>query len=293
MKMNRVAILVLLAVCILCSWSSAQTRPVITSFHGNGELTWTNVPGTNAFTIQWASSLTGEWHHSWSELQSIYSPGSQSTAQVPMFYRVLQGFSDSSLDGPWLLTDLSETNHSYIIPDGVGVCTEWGVFNTYNPPGIYEVDVTGTVVLVLFERDHPEGLSLTGQFVSVDEVVFEPPMDEILFRQVDDPARCQGSWTGVLDETSGPVYPVTFDVTESGWIENFTGLPALVRGRLFAHSASNLACFLRTGADPETDSYNQVQITGTLSNDFVQGTYETDADTNDNPRVGSALLYRQ
>lgn len=294
MKKVYMAALFGVMVCMFCARSSAQTRPVITSFHANGELIWTNVPGTNAFAVEWASSLTGgEWYHSWSHLESILSTSSQNVAYVPMFYRVVQGFSDSSLAGPWIISIQSETNHNYIIPNGAGICTEWGVFHPYAPPGMYSVDVTGNVAVVLFMRDNPEGLSLTGRFATGDKIVFEPPMEDILLTRVDDPSLCQGSWTGTLHETSGLLYPVTFEVTDTGWIQSFIGLPALVRGRMFANTASNLACFLQTGADPEEDPYNQVQITGMISNGVVHGTFVTDYGTNDNPRVGSALFQRQ
>ncbi len=121
------------------------------------------------------------------------STSAQNTAYVPMFYRVVQGFANSTLEGPWIISILSETNCHYIVFDGTGVCTEWGAFNTYAPPGMYTCSGTGDVVLVLFEKDNPDGLSLTGRFSTVDEIVFEPPMDDILLTRVNDPALCQGS----------------------------------------------------------------------------------------------------
>lgn len=290
--MKKIGVLVSFAVlvCMYCARSSAQTRPVITSFHGNGELIWTNSPSTNAFAIQWASSMNGEWHEDWSRLRTIVSTSAQNTAYVPMFYRVVQGFANFTLEGPWIISILSETNHHYIVFDGTGVCTEWGAFNTYGPPGMYTCSSTGDVVLVLFEKDNPDGLSLTGRFSTGDEIVFEPPMDDILLTRVNDPALCQGSWTGTLYETSGPLYPVSFDVTKTGWIENFTGFPSRVRGRMFGSASGNLSCFFRTGADPEMDPYNQVQITGTISNDIVNATYTVD---DSEGTGGAAIFYRQ
>ena len=205
-----------------------------------------------------------------------------------MFYRVVQGFSNSTLEGPWMISFISETNHSYIVFDGTGVCTEWGAFNTYCPPGMYACGGTGEVEVVLFEKDNPEGLSLTGRFSTVNEIMFVPPMDDILLTRVDDSAWCQGSWTGTLYDASGPQYPVSFDVTKTGWIENFIGFPSLVRGRMFGSSSGNLACFFRTGAD-EANPYNQVQITGTISNDTVNATYVTDSESG----TGVAIFHRQ
>lgn len=70
---------------------TVMADPVITSFQGNGELTWTNAVNTNAaYRIEWAPSLTGNWS------RTFQNPGlmeahtnTMFAADVPMFYRVV------------------------------------------------------------------------------------------------------------------------------------------------------------------------------------------------------------
>ncbi len=64
----------------------AQNNLVITSFHGNGELTW-DAPRAGTYLIEWASSLTGAWHRSWDLVDLNVVAGPQTNA-VPMYYRV-------------------------------------------------------------------------------------------------------------------------------------------------------------------------------------------------------------
>jgi hypothetical protein len=62
----------------------------ITSLGGNGQLTWTNMPGFNngLFTVEWSATLGTNWHSGWDGLQSFPGAGSATTVEVPMFYRV-------------------------------------------------------------------------------------------------------------------------------------------------------------------------------------------------------------
>jgi len=61
----------------------------ITALGNNGELSWT-APSGSVATIEWASSLSAQtdWNRHWVDLSDIMSTGTQSSAQVPMFYRV-------------------------------------------------------------------------------------------------------------------------------------------------------------------------------------------------------------
>jgi len=65
--------------------------PLITSFHGNGVLSWTNAPSPDSvYRIEWAASLDGPWYRT---LQSVCWVEAQTntsfSASVPMFYRVV------------------------------------------------------------------------------------------------------------------------------------------------------------------------------------------------------------
>src|SRR5258706_5029296 len=170
------------AVAIVVSGGLARAQqPVITSFASNGQLTWTNLPGTNAFTVEWASTATGTWSRSWQTLDSVVSTGRQTTVRVPMFYRVAQGFSSASLRGPWLLT-LTPTNVSYLWFDGAGTITEAATFFPGIPCGYYSVQATGTVAST-FLSTHDGPRSAQGRFVSGQKIVFDPPYSTLQMSQ--------------------------------------------------------------------------------------------------------------
>jgi formylglycine-generating enzyme required for sulfatase activity len=64
--------------------------PVITSFHGNGQLMWTNSITNVAYRVEWASSLTGTWYQSWQPIMYLEArTNAGMSAEVPMFYRVV------------------------------------------------------------------------------------------------------------------------------------------------------------------------------------------------------------
>jgi hypothetical protein len=85
---------VLVSVLIAASSAWAQS-PDITSFNGNGVLTWTNSNTNLFYTVQWAASLlgTGIWQSSYATMQDIQSTTVSVSVKVPMFYRV-QGSSN-------------------------------------------------------------------------------------------------------------------------------------------------------------------------------------------------------
>lgn len=64
--------------------------PDITSFHGNGNLTWTNSDTNLFYRVEWAPSLTAPdaWHSHYCSLTDIRSSDSIVTSSVPLFYRV-------------------------------------------------------------------------------------------------------------------------------------------------------------------------------------------------------------
>jgi len=88
MRLTGVTIM-LLASCVLTGTVRAQS-PDIISFHGNGQLTWTNSNSNLFYQVQWAASLigTGVWQSSYATLSDIQSTNPTVTTPVPMFYRV-------------------------------------------------------------------------------------------------------------------------------------------------------------------------------------------------------------
>jgi hypothetical protein len=79
----------MVAAGVLAGVALAQT-PDITSFSGNGQLTWINSDTNLYYRIEWAPSLTAPaaWQANYNSLTDIRSSASVVTSSVPMFYRV-------------------------------------------------------------------------------------------------------------------------------------------------------------------------------------------------------------
>lgn len=77
------------AVLVVAGTALAQS-PNITSFQGNGQLTWINSDTNLFYRVEWAPSLTAPdaWHSNYVALIDIRSSASIVTSSVPMFYRV-------------------------------------------------------------------------------------------------------------------------------------------------------------------------------------------------------------
>ena len=95
------------------SYAIAQSNFVITSFTGNGVLTW-NAPETGVYSVEWASSLTGAWHRTW-DIANLTVAAGLHTNHVPMFYRVTARKSvllmhGNGPDGSTVFTD--ESSHT-------------------------------------------------------------------------------------------------------------------------------------------------------------------------------------
>ena len=77
-------LLVLVLIAIQCS----AAAPVISSFQSSGSLTWTNAQPDYKYTIEWASSPTGNWVSSWGPLCILPGTNPSMTVSVPMCYRI-------------------------------------------------------------------------------------------------------------------------------------------------------------------------------------------------------------
>ncbi len=87
-------IVISLALSVLAVSAYGQA-PVIDSFHGNGELTCTNLTPTSRYEVQWASSPSGPWTNSWEALANVWGETNGTIhVNVPMFYRVLAPTND-------------------------------------------------------------------------------------------------------------------------------------------------------------------------------------------------------
>lgn len=269
---------------------SASPQLLINSFPGNGQLTWTNLPGTNAFTVEWAPAITGAWHRGWETLDSVVRTGSQTTVSVPMFYRVSKGFTEAALRGPWMLTGLgTNLGGMYLVFDGAGIVEETGSFIAGIPSGYYSVQTNGAVIITFTDPTdgaHPFPAVFTSQ-----EQLVSSDTPGVQANKIPLPSLCQGHWTGNLLPTAGAQKTVSFDVGASGLLSNFAGLPSYVVGRMFSDSSNRVSSFFRTGAS-NNDPYRQVQVKGTLSNNIVTGIYYLDVN-GEATLSGTVTLQRQ
>lgn len=107
------------------SCAVAQSNFVVTSFGGNGILTW-NAPETGVYSVEWASAPTGAWYKTW-EMANMTLGAGLHTNSVPMFYRVTARQSvllvhGNGPDGSTVFTD--ESGHAITGTGDVQISTK-------------------------------------------------------------------------------------------------------------------------------------------------------------------------
>ena len=286
-------------------------QPFITSFQQNGQLTWTNAPGTNTFAVQRAPAVTGPWSNAAPPLDSIITTNTRTTVSVPIvrptgFYRVVaQGFGPQSLRGTWIFTPPGVTSIGglYFTADGAGFLSNVGLFELHNPPGYYTVSNSGGVMLVV---EGNETFTLFGQFVDANNFVPTGPFTSVFGRgvRVQNVSLCAGNWTGTLSEMKNPkgvkIYSVSLTVSADGSASlsspslGTTEQPAVGSGLMFALAPANgaLSSFIKTGL-ASNNPYNQIQISGTLTGNSISGSFETDSGNDASAVKGTVTLTRQ
>lgn len=295
MKTKKIAITIIGSIVIALAHSSALAQqPVITSFHGNGQLTWTNLPVTNGFTVQWAPAVTGPWSSNWLALDSLISTGSQTTAAVPMFYRVAQGFTLASMRGTWIMSGGSQGNMFFIAQDD-GVLSESGMFIPRGPAGYFMVGGGGRVTNTFVTTDSI--ITIPGTFASANLITLDPPYTSYVISRLQDASLCAGNWAGTLIQTNGPgmpaSYPVSFSVDNRGLVTNLTGFIGVGIGRMFALTNGVAVGFFFTGYESNNGVYNQIKISGTLAGNTFAGSYFTDSGNGADAVLGTVSLTRQ
>ena len=87
-------------------WTSAALGqdPVITSFPGNGQLSWTNASDSNAlYRVEWAAQAGGPWQRTFDNIGSLDGlTATGFTVSVPMFYRVVMATNPPPLGMVWI-----------------------------------------------------------------------------------------------------------------------------------------------------------------------------------------------
>ena len=298
MKTTKIAITIIGSIVIALAHSSALAQqPVITSFHGNGQLTWTNLPGTNGFTVQWAPAVTGPWSSNWLALDSLISTGSQTTAAVPMFYRVAQGFTLASMRGTWILSvsgGMPDGNIFFMAQDD-GIISESGMFIPRGPAGYFTVGGGGRVTNTFVDADSI--ITIPGTFASANLITLDPPYTNVVVCRLQDASLCAGNWSGTLIQTNGPgmpaSYPMSFSVDTRGLATNLTGFIGEGIGRMFALTNGVAVGFFFTGYESNNGVYNQIKISGTLAGNTFAGSYFTDSGNRSDAVLGTVSLTRQ
>ena len=288
MKTLKFAIQVTWGFILTLATQSALAQTTITSFPGNGQLTWTNSPGTNGFNVEWAPTVTGPWSASWRTLDSLITTSTQKTVSVPMFYRVKQGFSLASARGVWIMGDLptpSRGNMCYIAQED-GILSESAMFNPQSPQGVFTVDTTSGKVTNTFALRSGEAVAISGRFVGADRIALDTVPGVLtngIASRLEDASRCAGSWTGNLYPTNSATdtvtHPISFGVDSRGLVTGFTGFAGNPIGRLFALTNGIAIGFVYTGEESNgnpLENYNQIKISGTLSGNTIQGIYHLD-----------------
>ena len=89
--------------CFLVPGAHAQ-NVTITSFHINGQLSWTNAVDSNAlYRIEWASQAEGPWHRTFDNIGSIDGHMHEGfTVPVPMLYRVVMATNPPPEGMAWI-----------------------------------------------------------------------------------------------------------------------------------------------------------------------------------------------
>ena len=174
--MRSIHLTKVMAICSLAAglqMVEAQT-PVITSFQGNGQLTWTNGLNTNAiYQIEWASTLTGTWCRSFQNLNYIEAQSNTSfTVNAPMFYRVIMtttpppagmvlidagpfqmGYPDCNPTGTGLSIFVSAfyTDRYHVTKNIWDQVRNWGLTNGYPDIAVGQAGSTGSAT----SSNHP------------------------------------------------------------------------------------------------------------------------------------------
>lgn len=270
----------------------------INSLSSNGRLTFTNAFPNGFYTVEWAARIqsvtnqngTSVWpwnadaNDSWDCLRNFAVTGQTATVEVPMFYRVrvqTNTYSTASLDGTWFVTFPYQVKnpYTYMLFDGCGTITDFGVFDKGTPAGYYSVHSDGTFALGVFVVPDSEP-TWQGFFVGALDAptkgrCWKHFYGEEIYRI--DEGLCRGDWIGTMLITNGPpqTNDISFSVLPSGQITNFTGFAPPVIGRMLSDSNGNLSAFFWTG---ENNDDREIKIHGSFFGDNVAGRFRNDGD---------------
>lgn len=279
---------------------NATTPPLFLSFRDesptNGLLIWTNAPGTNAFVLEWAPSLTNSWTYATPPLDLSISTNTRATDSAPIippigFYRLLQGFGPQVFHGAWILTTGKQF---YIMSNGNGVITNIAVYNVATPAGSYSVtNNNGGVLFTINTTGGSGSISFPGQFDPPNDIKISVSGTSGTLAPVENLSLCAGNWSGTLTETNDPNglndYSIDLDVNTNGFATVSGDL--FGTGWMFALGPTNgvFSSFFHTTS---TGNYDQFEIIGTLTGNTITGSFNTDSGSGANAIDGTVTLTR-
>lgn len=84
--------------------ASMGQGPVITSFQGNGQLSWTNAVNSNAlYRVEWAAQAGGPRQRNFDNIGSLDGLNATGfTVAVPMFHRVVMATKQPPVGMVWI-----------------------------------------------------------------------------------------------------------------------------------------------------------------------------------------------
>lgn len=94
----------LLGISGLTAMASMGQGPVITSFQGNGQLSWTNAVNSNAlYRVEWAAQAGGPRQRNFDNIGSLDGLNATGfTVAVPMFHRVVMATKQPPVGMVWI-----------------------------------------------------------------------------------------------------------------------------------------------------------------------------------------------
>ena len=274
----KVKVLVLAAAATLVGAVGVRGQlPVITSFSGNGEVTWSDgTNGLSMYSVQWGSTLvSNDWRTGWQQQSAILTTLATNTVRVPMFYRICRGFGPKALDGVWVFEDVPSSFET----DGDGGVMNLGAYYYCNPAGTYRVHTNGMVDMTIYQNKNDgtaiQRLTLQGPLLDANTWQFVIPDMTGLATRVQNTGALAGNWRGTI----GPYTAVNMMIESNGYAFVVSNLAGNATGSAYMFGTNRVTGFFVTEMS-RSSSWNQVHIRGVVNGGTnIVGDYELDEPT--------------
>lgn len=266
---------------------------VITSFENDGTLCWSVTQGAEfeSFSIEWASSIDGEWHSDWSPLQDIANTGGQYCASTPRFFRVVGVTSDYRPAGQVLKLDTQAA--SMTVPHSNSLSTTNGLtLAVWFKPGVQEnpfprliakVDGYSGYELALASRN---GYSQPAWFRYSTTNAFQDVGVNSWRFDTDKWYHAVGTWDGTMLRYYVNGRSLDETVSSAPIINNTKDLVVGQNGGQFVGEVDDVCIWDRGLSIAQVTTLYRSGITGSLTNGLV-GWWKMDGDCQDSSGNGN------